>query len=108
VLFITTTHSPQLIGEATPEEITVLDGSTARRPAHSFGIDSSRVLEEVMGASPRNPDVEEILRRLFKSIDAEDFQGARQLLTEVEAKLGPDDPEVTRAHALMTFLESPA
>jgi len=41
------------------------------------------------------------------SIDGEDFDCARRLLAEVEAKLGSDDPEVTRARALMTFLESP-
>jgi len=43
---------------------------------------------------------------LFDLIDKEDFSGARTLLPEVESKLGPDDPEVTRARALMTFLES--
>jgi predicted ATP-binding protein involved in virulence len=106
--FIATTHSPQLIGEAQPEEITVLDGAEASTPPRSFGVDSSRVLEEVMGAPSRNQDVEELLSRLFKLIDAENFDSARALLTEVQAKLGPDDPEITRARALMTFLESPA
>jgi hypothetical protein len=46
------------------------------------------------------------LTGLFKSIDDEDFENARCELADVEAKLGPDDPEVTRARALMTFLES--
>ncbi len=104
--FITTTHSPQLIGEAQPQEIILLDGGESTTPPRSFGIDSSRVLEEVMGASSRNGSIEELLARLFKLIDDEDFGGARASLGEVEAKLGPDDPEVTRARALMTFLES--
>jgi hypothetical protein len=39
-------------------------------------------------------------------IDKEDFDGARNLLPKVEEKLGPDDPEITRARALMKFLES--
>lgn len=104
--FIATTHSPQLIGEAQPEEITLLDGGESTTPTHSFGIDSSRVLEEVMGASARNESIEKLLSLLFKSIDGEDFEGAKALLVDVEAKLGPDDPEVTRARALMTFLES--
>jgi len=46
------------------------------------------------------------LHKLFGLIDNEDFEGARKLLPEVEAGLGPDDPEVTRARTLMTFLES--
>jgi predicted ATP-binding protein involved in virulence len=105
--FITTTHSPQLIGEAQPDEITLLDGGKATAPPRSFGIDSSRVLEEVMGASSRNQSVEELLAQLFNSIDHEDFDAARHLLSQAESNLGADDPEVTRARALMTFLESP-
>jgi predicted ATP-binding protein involved in virulence len=104
--FIATTHSPQLVGEALPEEIRLLDGGAAAIPPRSFGIDSSRVLEEVMGASARDGDVENLLRRLFRAIDNENFEQARLLLAEVEATLGPDDPEATRAHAFMTFLES--
>lgn len=104
--FITTTHSPQLIGEALPEEIRVLDENETTTPPRSFGIDSSRVLEEVMGARSRNDSVEGLLSRLARSIEDEDFDHAARLLTEVEASLGPDDPEVTRARALMAFLES--
>jgi hypothetical protein len=43
---------------------------------------------------------------LFKLVDEEDFDRARALLADVEQKLGSDDPEVARARALMTFLES--
>jgi hypothetical protein len=96
-----------LIGEAQPEEITLLDGDKATTPPRSFGVDSSRVLEEVMGASSRDESVEKLLAQLFNSIDKEEFDTARLLLEQTEAKLGPDDPEVTRAHALMSFLESP-
>jgi predicted ATP-binding protein involved in virulence len=104
--FIATTHSPQLVGEAQPGEIRLLDGGETTTPSRSFGIDSSRVLEEVMGTGSRNGSVEVLLRGLFQSIDDEHFDEARLRLAEVETKLGPDDPEVTRARALMTFLES--
>jgi predicted ATP-binding protein involved in virulence len=104
--FIATTHSPQLIGEARPEEIRLLDGGQTTTPPRSFGIDSSRVLEEVMSTPSRNGAVQKLLDRLFRSIDAEDFDSARNLLSEVEAQLGSDDPEVLRARSLMTFLQS--
>jgi predicted ATP-binding protein involved in virulence len=106
VQFIATTHSPQLVGEAQPDEIRLLDGDETTIPPRSFGIDSSRVLEEVMGAESRDQSVGGLLTRLFKLIDDEDFDSARRMLAEVEANLGSDDPEVTRARALMTFLES--
>ena len=61
-----------------------------------------------MQAPPRNESVERNLRELFRLIDRENFDSARNLLPEIEARLGPDDPEVTRARTLMTFLESEA
>ena len=59
-----------------------------------------------MGTRSRNGAVDDLLKQLFESIDGERFEDARRLLADAEAKLGPDDPEVTRARALMTFLES--
>jgi hypothetical protein len=59
-----------------------------------------------MGTRSRNQSVDDLLTRLFKAIDDEDFTNAKHLLGEVETKLGSDDPEVTRARALMAFLES--
>jgi predicted ATP-binding protein involved in virulence len=103
--FIATTHSPQLIGEALPDEIRLLDGGETTAPPRSFGIDSSRILEEVMGAKSRDESTDRLLGTLFEAIDAEQFDSARSLLVEVETKLGSDDPEVTRARALMAFLE---
>ena len=106
--FIATTHSPQFIGEALPEEIMLLDGGGTTSVPRSFGIDSSRILEEIMGAESRDPDVKRLVTRLFSLIDKEEFEQARSLLNEVEKRLGPDDPDVTRARALMAFLESKA
>jgi predicted ATP-binding protein involved in virulence len=108
IQFACTSHSPQVIGEVRPEEIRSLDGDEVTTPRRSFGIDSSRVLEELMNAKSRNGAVEDLLSRLFELIDKEDFDGARNLLPEVEEELGPDDPEITRARALMSFLESNA
>ena len=107
IQFVCTSHSPQVIGEVRPEEVRQIDpAGQISTPARSFGIDSSRVLEEVMRASPRNESVEQRLREIFRLIDQEKFDGARNLLSRVEAELGPEDPEITRARALMAFLES--
>jgi hypothetical protein len=61
-----------------------------------------------MEAKPRNESVAALLGRLFELIDKEDFESARDLLPELEARLGPEDPELTRARSLRTFLESSA
>jgi predicted ATP-binding protein involved in virulence len=105
VQFVCTSHSPQVIGEVRPEELRLLDEEVTI-PKRSFGIDSSRILEEVMDAQPRNVSVDNSLKELFELIDKEDFDAARKVLPEIEEKLGSDDPDITRAHTLMTFLES--
>ncbi len=105
IQFVCTSHSPQVIGEVMSEEIRLLDEDVTI-PPRSYGIDSNRVLEEVMDAKERSEPIETLLRKLFVLIDREDFAVAQEVLRDVEAKLGSDDPEVTRARTLMTFLES--
>lgn len=104
--FIATTHSPQLVGEALPHEIRVLDGETATTPSRSFGVDSSRILEEVMHVSRRNEETKELLSKMADEIDREDLGEAKKTLGQVEQKLGQDDPEVTGANTLINLLES--
>ena len=106
IQFIATTHSPQLIGEAKPEEIRVISGGAVTIPSHSFGMDSNRILEEVMGAKPRNEATEILLSDLAKSIDEENLDQARNQLQEVENTLGQDSPEVTGANTLIHLLDS--
>jgi predicted ATP-binding protein involved in virulence len=104
--FVCTSHSPQIIVELLPEEIREVDEDFISMPVRSYGIDSSRILEELMGASSRSHSVDELLKDLSRSIDQERFDDARRLLRQVEETLGEDDPEVTRARTLMAFLES--
>ncbi len=108
IQFVATTHSPQLIGEALPHEIRRIDGDQVTVPRRSYGIDSSRILEEVMNTTRRNSMVRDLLSQVFEAIEKEDFITARERLSEVEKKLGPDDSDVTRARTLMSFLESKA
>ncbi|HEY3354862.1 MAG TPA: AAA family ATPase, partial [Polyangia bacterium] len=107
IQFVCTSHSPQVIGELAPAEIRLLEEGGALVPPRSFGIDSSRILEELLHTKQRTQDVADRLRDLFRAIDKEDFETARRLAAELEADLGSDDPEITRARALMTFLEGP-
>lgn len=106
VQFVCTSHSPQVIGELAPEEILLLEDGQVSRPARSLGLDSSRVLEEVMDAKSRNAELDTLLHRLFERIDQEDFAQARRLFPEIETRLGSDDPDLNRARTLMHFLES--
>lgn len=105
--FVTSTHSPQLIGEARPEEIILLEDGEATNPPRSFGMDSGRVLEQIMGADSRDSEVKARLEKLSRLIDREDFEAARHLIDDLEVLVDPDDSELTRARALISFLETP-
>ena len=107
IQFVCTSHSPQVIGELQPDEIRLLDGEYIGNPAYSFGIDSSRILEELMSTNRRDPSVDTDLATLAETIDREDFTEAKRLLEKLVATFGSDDPEVTRASALINFLELP-
>ena len=103
--FIATTHSPQVIGEVEHDRIQILTEDGAFPPTHSFGVDSSRVLEEIMEADPRTREVLDLLARIKGEIDGDAFGRARRSLDQLIDKVGSDDPEVTRIHTLLEFLE---
>ena len=81
--FIATTHSPQIIGEVESDRIHIIDDGQVYSPPHSFGIDSSRVLEEIMDAGPRTQDVHILLTRIGHEIDEDRFKQARCSLTSL-------------------------
>jgi len=104
--FIATTHSPQVIGEVEHDRIQVIAHGQVYSPTHSFGVDSSRVLEEIMDADPRTEEVNALLSQISQEVGKQRYQSARDLLATLVGKLGEDDPEVTRIRTLLDFMES--
>jgi predicted ATP-binding protein involved in virulence len=111
IQFVCTSHSPLIIGEVEASCIRVLksDEETSKNsatiPSESYGLDANRVLDELMGASDRNKEIAAKLHALFRLIDDEDFDAARQAITKLTEKLGESEPELTRARSLIKFLE---
>ena len=103
--FIATTHSPQVIGEVNHEQIQMIDGDDVFVPPHSFGVDSSRVLEELMSTKPRNAGVEDKLTRIAKLIGEEKEAEARKAIDALAEEIGDSDPEIIRAKLLLDFLD---
>ncbi|MBS1819903.1 MAG: AAA family ATPase [Acidobacteria bacterium] len=102
--FIATTHSPQVIGETEHDRIHIMGHGAVFSPTHSFGVDSSRVLEEIMDAAPRSSEVQAILDHLSKLVADKRLAEAASLVAELSAKLGESDAEVIRAQTLLDFL----
>lgn len=103
--FIVTTHSPQVIGEVEHERIQIIADSQIYSPTHSYGMDSSRVLEEIMGSDPRAKEVQSLLTEVSQVIGRQQFAQARALLGQIVERLGESDPEVTRIRTLLDFVE---
>ena len=104
--FIATTHSPQIIGEVLHDNIQVLSDGMVYPLYHSFGIDSSRILEEIMQASRRNSSVAELLSEISQEIGVENFDEAQFLLRQLTGHLGESDAEVIRIRTLLSLLGS--
>lgn len=102
--FIATTHSPQIIGELNPKNILVIDREVYN-PSISYGIDSSRILEEVLDTPSRNKKVHDILNEIYKYIDDGNVKKAKDQLNNLKKILGPNDPEITRSSTMVSFLE---
>jgi len=103
--FIATTHSPQVIGEVQHDRIQIIANSEVYSPTHSFGVDSSRVLEEIVSATPRTEEVDQLLSEISQRVGKQRCQSARELLVQLIDCLGENDPEVTRIQTLLEFME---
>jgi predicted ATP-binding protein involved in virulence len=103
--FIIATHSPQVLSNVKPESIYVLtqqDGElSAVHPEASFGRDSNRILEDLMGVDERPSEIKEKLNRYFHLIDQGKTEEAQVVRGELEASIGSSDPEFTRADVLL-------
>lgn len=98
--FITASHSPQVLGELKPEEIILLTPEGTSHPRVSYGVDSNRVLEELMGATIRTPKVEQALSDLFLALERNELEAARQGLKSL-SQLAPGLAELDGAAALL-------
>jgi AAA domain, putative AbiEii toxin, Type IV TA system/AAA domain len=102
--FIATTHSPQVIGEVEHDRIQIIADGQVYSPTHSLGVDSSRVLEEIMDSSSRNADLTTRLTEISRAIGAQQFAQARELLASLEDHEGAE-PDVIRLSTLLDFME---
>ena len=103
--FIATTHSPQVIGEVEHDRINIMTGGEVYSPTYSFGVDSSRVLDEIMDAERRTKRAQDLLTQISATIGDQHYEAARRLLPGIVEVLGEADPEVTRIETLLDFLE---
>ncbi len=99
IQFICTTHSPQLIGQAKPDEIIVLNAEHGH-PSQSLGMDSNWILRHIMGSDDRDPGVALQLDTIFSLIEKANFEEAQKAVDSLRTKIG-EHPELVEAQALL-------
>lgn len=107
--FILTSHSPQIIGEVRKDSVILLSRHEGEvyvgKPIQAFGLDSNRILEELMNVPQRNTVILSDLRQLHHLIDSNDFNAAQMLINEIRNDISGDDPVLIEAESTMDFLE---
>jgi predicted ATP-binding protein involved in virulence len=102
--FLLTTHSPQIIAHVPPQCVRILHreggGIVWGQPGESFGMDTNRVLSEIMETDERPHDIKARLEALFTLIGDGDLAGAREAAAALRADIGVD-PELVKADAVI-------
>jgi predicted ATP-binding protein involved in virulence len=101
--FIVTTHSPQVLSHVDPECIHILDydgdNVVVKRPDSSYGLDSNRILEDILGVPKRPQEIQDRMSELFRTINSNDLEGAKEIVRELGDKIGLAEPELVKAEA---------
>ena len=110
IQFVCTTHSPQVIGQLQSEEIRLLHNGSqcsqfAITPQKGLGMDSSWILENIMGALSRDPETTEKLDHIFNLIDQNDYVSAWKKIACLAEERGGIFPELQQATTLLEQLE---
>ncbi len=104
IQFIVTTHSPQVLSEIQPECIRILKEEEGKIVVHgassSFGQESNRILEDLMGVSARPQHYQMEIRKLFRLISEGDLEQAKQLRNQLAEEIG-DDSEFVKADMII-------
>jgi hypothetical protein len=110
IQFVCTTHSPQVIGQLQSEEIRILQDESqsdhfAKTPEKGLGMDSSWILENIMGTLARDPETTQRLDHIFNLIDRNDYVLAREQINYLSEDRGGIFPDLQEASSLIDRLE---
>lgn len=107
VQFIVTTHAPSVIHSVKKENLLILaDNAAAYPPAcEVYGSDANEILESVMGARKRLPEIQEMFQEFYTAMDSDNYANAREILRAIETLIGPNDSEYVSASVSLDLAE---
>ena len=106
--FIMTTHSPQILSHAQPENVfwcEQSDNAILIKPVYEvYGLDSNRILEEIMKVPERPRDIKDVLNTIYSLIDENNFDRAKEKIKALRDTIGADS-ELIRAQTIINRKE---
>ncbi len=107
IQFVCTSHSPQVIGQVRPDEIRLLDSPlVGSLPAHSFGLDSNAVLEEVQHADAQDVSTRHLIQQIDQGLDLGDLDTARRGLEKLRQIQNGSTRDTVSVEAMINNLEA--
>ena len=70
-----------------------------KRPESSYGLDSNRILEDILGVSKRPQEIQDRMLELFRTINNNDLVSAKEIVRELGDRIGINEPELVKAEA---------
>ena len=107
IQFVSTSHSPQIIGELQPEEIRLLDEPRAGdSPAHSSGLDSNAILEDILGTNSRSHLGRDAIDAVERALEDGNLDAARRQLGNLKELQHGITRDTARLEATINNLEA--
>ncbi|HIP20020.1 MAG TPA: hypothetical protein EYG70_02725, partial [Sulfurimonas sp.] len=104
--FITTTHSPLILGYLKKKYVRIIrDGKIDEDTHYSYGRDINSILLDLMDVTKRPKVVEEKITALFTDLENENIQEAKTKLEELKEYFGENDKVIIEANTILSFLE---
>jgi len=101
---ICATHSPQTLSCVMAEEVFILrktkEKTQVLQPESVYGLDSNRILEDVMLVPERPDEIKRKLESVFLRIEKGELETARNEISELRIAIH-DDPELVKAEAIL-------
>lgn len=102
--FILSTHSPQILSHLTSTSIWMIERNgesvTIRHPDGAYGLETDRILEDLMGVSARPQEIKDKFTELFLAIEMDELPKAEEYIGRIQEEIG-EDPSLVKANLLI-------
>lgn len=106
IQFVCTSHSPQVIGEISQDEVRVLHENSAELPPVAYGADSNWILEHVMDGRQRTEWATGVIHMVEDALEEGDLESARVELQKLRIQVGDEEGEVARLEGSIRNMEA--